>query len=248
MNSIEQKKKKIAKAMPGSMILIYARARAYQQYISGLKGGKRSGISQVFGSAEDLFSDEFEIPPTPKIDVAAIEYGTEENQWRALFLADILQGHAQQVLKDHIARCRSGEFGQQTAKASKDKIKQETVPMVVKEFCSLYLYLAAIEQGVLEEATPEWLQEFFGLSISILDMDFPGRSVDEIMQSFDYCDVGKLSQKLASSIGRHLGFGLVGEFAWNNFRKRILSDGLLRFEFFERSLKTPLSEIKELLQ
>lgn len=245
MNSINQKKQDLDKAMPSSMILIYARARAYQKYISGLKGGKRSGISQMFGSAEDLFSDEFELPPTPKIDVAAIENGTqEENQWRALYLVDTLQKHADQLMREHIGRCRSGEFGSETSKSSKEKIQPEKVRTVVKEFCALYLYLAAIEQGVFDEGAPEWLQQFFGLSISILDMDIPGRSVEEIMSGFDYCDVAKLAQKLSSSIGRHLGFGSVGELAWNDFRKRVLCDGLLRFDFFDRTLKTSLPEIK----
>lgn len=234
------------KSMPSNMILIYARARAYQQYISGLKSGKKSGISQMFGSAEDLFSDDVELPPTPKVDVAAVELGTqEESQWRSLYLVDQLQLHSNNMMKDHVGRCRSGSLGQEAMKAAKSKVDGETIKIVMKEVCSLYVYLIAIEQGVFESDAPEWLQEFFGRSVSVTDMEMPGRSVDEIMSGFDYCEVGKLSQKLASSIGKHLGFGAVGEVAWNDLRKRILSDGMLRFELFERSLSLPLSDIKD---
>lgn len=244
----DQKRSELEKSMPSSMILIHTRAQAYRRYVSGLKGGKRSGISQMFGSAEDLFSDDVELPPTPKIDAAAIELGTrEENQWRTLYLIDRLRKHANKMMKEHVRRCRAGEFGPETQKAFKP-VGAAVVSVVIKESCALYLYLTAIEQDVFEENAPQWLQEYFGLAVSVLDMDLPGRSVEDIMSAFDYCDVGKLSQKLASSVGKHVGFGSVGEHAWNDLRKRILGDGPLRYGYFESSLTLPLSEIKRLLK
>lgn len=248
MSADDQKKRSSQKPkpMPASVSLMYMRAKAYQYYVSGLKSGRRSGISNMFGSAEDLFSDNIELPPTPVVDVAAIDFGSsEEMQWRALFLVDRLQRHADSLMRNHVGRCRSGEYGNEVKKAAQAKVEPEKVKVVIKEFCAVYLYLLAIEQGVLEAGeSNQSLQEFFAIAVSVIDVDMPGRSTEEIMSSFDYFDVGKLAQKLSSSIGKHLGFGQVGETAWNDLRKQLLSDGPTRFELFNTCLELPLSEIR----
>lgn len=248
----EEKKSVLDEDVPPNLTLFHVRARAYQQYVSGLKAGKRSGISDVFGSAEDIFSDETEVPPVNKMDFAPLPAGTQdERQWRALFLVNRLRKRAKDILKEHLNRCRAGQYGEKTQKAAEPKVPAELVGVMSKEICCVYLHTTWLEQGLFEAEPPQWLQELFALTVAAIDLEMDGagvESAEETLNRFDYCEVSKLAQKLSSSIGKHLGFGIVGEPAWNDLRKQFLCDGPVRFEIISDASTLSAEQLEQSLR
>jgi len=57
---------------PSHLFLIEARAKGYQLYVERLKKGGKSGISEMFGSAEELFAEKVEAQPVELLDLSQL--------------------------------------------------------------------------------------------------------------------------------------------------------------------------------
>jgi hypothetical protein len=232
---------------PDHLSLINMRAKSYQMQIAKLKAGARSGISHTFGAAEDLLSDPVEIPEIAKFDQTSVDPGVKERQLRAIFLTRQVIAICAALLKNHIDTSRRGDFGTEIEKKSLSRGIGNAFDPALKELSCVWLYLIALEQGVMEEDVAPWFKEFFGTCMAAANNMLQGPPVPQIMQGYETYDPNKLCQKAASAVSRHLGFGEVGDRAWNDLRKRCLCAGPERLDLLTKALKTELSEVEKQL-
>ncbi|HEY9868607.1 MAG TPA: hypothetical protein V6D08_05535 [Candidatus Obscuribacterales bacterium] len=224
---------------PDHMFIWEAPARGYQMYLARLKKGGKSGISELFGSAEDVFSGTVEMEPVPRLDTTNLQpESMDETKQRAAWFAQSVRKQCADFLREHVWSCQDGNFGKETQKQATAFDSDETFSAAVKHLCCVTVYLTALEQGALEKDA-KWLQDFLGGSMSILDRMLVGPSVGQIMQKYDFFEVPKVCQRAASHVGEMLGFGLVGDSAWNAVREFLLASGQERRSSLQAALERP---------
>lgn len=243
--SDEQSRQKSGVEAPDHFFMMEARAKGYQTYLSRLKKGGKSGISELFGSAEDVFSGPAEIEPVSGIDFSGLEApNPEQRNKRAIFFAELVRQHCADFLREHVWACQDGKFGSQTQKTAQRFESDEEFSAVVKDLTCVSLYITAIEQRILDSKV-DWLQSLFSFSMAMLDRIVTGPSVPEIMSRYDYFEVPKLCQKAASSVGERLGFGLVGTPAWSGVHDFLAKSGPARREALQQALTSPIERVLE---
>jgi hypothetical protein len=221
---------------PSHLMMLRFRTLGYQKYVSGLKRGKTSGISDVFGSAEDFFADDVEIEPAPRLDLFTLEpVGAEDYKRRAIFFAHFMRISCRDFLRDHICDCQEGAYGPEIKKQALLFDSDELFNDSLKELSGVSVYLTVLEQGVLEDES-NWLQGFLSSSLNILDRMVVGPSLIAIMEKYDYFEIPKVCQKAATSIGDRLDLGLLGDSAWSSVRRFLLTSGQARHDFLKVSL------------
>lgn len=226
------------------------RAKAHQQYLAHLKGGTRSGISETFRSAEDLFSTPVKAPPIPRLDKSGLHFDDPDQfEWRGIYFVQVIRAFSLDYLLMHIQNSRSGSFGAAMQKKAGKQLSVETFRKSVKELCCVQIWLTAIEQEAVGSQAQEWLLDFFGMCFSIADQLLDEPPSQYLLQTnYNFEDPGKISTKAASAIGRQLGFGDIGTHAWNGLRADLLRSGEQRFTCLRTALLTRMPELDEKLK
>jgi hypothetical protein len=241
MSNEESKKEN---EVPSHLFSLEARARSYQIMMSRLKGGARSGISDMFGSAEDVFSEHIDVPEIPKLDLSTVELSDQdERQWRAIYLTLLLRSACANMLKTQLKSSRAGEFGPEVARLARQPVPAKTFDAAIKELCCGSVYLLALEQGLMESESESWFGDFIQICMSAVDGMLPGLPVLEIMRSYETAEANKLSQKVASALGRRIGFGEMGDEAWKSLRKLFLCSGITRYQLLTQAVQSPLAAV-----
>lgn len=230
---------------PDHMFMFQARVKGYQIYMSRLKKGGTSGISDLFGSAEELFSDPVEVQPPPVLDLPASNPPpADEMRPRAIYLGRKTRAGTGDFLRDHLERCERGELGTATKKKALAFEDTKAFSAAVKELACVSLYLTAIEQELLK-AEGHWAQSLIGGAISAVDKMLAGPPAETIMEKYDFFEIGKVCQKAASATGDRLGLGLVGDPAWNAVRKFLLGNGANRYQLLASTLSRTIEQLAE---
>ena len=231
---------------PSHMLLLAARARAYQDYMSQLKGGSRSGISDVFGSAEDLFSAPVDVPPVLKLDTTKLRPGEDELPLRSFYLARLHIKAAQAFLTAHMSACRRGDYGDFARQQAQKDVPTPVLSAAAKALSCVTGYLTALEQGILDESDETWQQEIFGNFMLALDKLLPEPSCDEVLQQYGQFEFSKICQKLPSGLAVTIGFGETGDPSWNAFRQFLLCGGNERHDIWKNSLALSVDQLNQL--
>ncbi len=224
---------------PGHLFLIEARAKGYQLYVERLKRGGKSGISEMFGSAEEVFAERIETQPVDTLDVSQLAPpSSDEFEDRAIAYAQSVRKVSGDFLREHLWGCQDGKLGADVQKQA-TKYADDGFSAVVKDMCCLMMYITTLEQGVFESKF-QWYQQMFALSFKVIDQVLDGPSTAEIMRQYDYFEVSTVCQKGASRIGDRFGFGLVGTSAWSAVQKYLVTSGATRRELLRAALEDPL--------
>src|ERR1700738_2852934 len=91
--------------LPDHMMLMSIASKGYRHYISQLKKGGRSGISGIFGSADELLSASVPTPTPLNLSDAVAPGNREELDLRSLYFAQLACTQCREFLEDFLSRC-----------------------------------------------------------------------------------------------------------------------------------------------
>ncbi len=222
---------------PSHLNMLQVRVKGYQAYMSKLKGGGRSGISENFGSAEALFASPIDAPPIQILDTSTLQPSEEELPVRANTFADLIFEAGYEFAMDHTRKCSNGLYGPDVAKIAKKGIPVSQLGSAVKEISCVVAYLTALEQKILDSEEQTWQQELFGNIMMCLDKLLPDPSCDVVLGKYGHLDAELLCLKAATGFGQLLGVSEMGDLAWSATREYLVLSSPTRFSYLKQALE-----------
>lgn len=218
--------------------------KSYQHYLTHLRKGGKSFVSEQFGSAEDLFSGGIEIPTPTILDVSGLKPESDNEFFtRALFFTQSVRKYCRDFLVDHIGRCMTGEFGTKACKISNQGVDPQGYSAAMKELICASIYLTSIEQSGTN--TPEWLGELLGAGLSVVDKLVVGPPVGQIMERLSAVQGYKCCQKAATSMCEGMQIGSVGCGTWTAINEFLHESCHMRYDVLKAALSEPVQVISE---
>jgi hypothetical protein len=244
---VEEEHNNPKNSSPDHLFVFDAGAKGYKLYLQNLKSGTSSGISSVFGTAEDLFAKPLEIQAPPVFDTRDSQpEGSDAFQWRAIYFAHAIRFLSREYLFRHFHRCRSGEFGATVQQSARVKLAPEAANTAIKQLACAHIYMTDLEQNQVKTDTARWLDEFFAGCFAIIDKICEGPNSQELLKNvYNATSTEKIAQRASTAVGATLKFGDIGNSDWDVFRIDLLGMGRLRYEIFEKSLTTPMEQLRE---
>jgi hypothetical protein len=200
-------------SMPGHLTMQEISTKSYQTYLRHLKTGGKSGISDIFGSAADIFGGELNLQHE-LIDWAKWDKGPELLRHRSTNLTSKVVFECGQFLDQLCQEIRCGAL----STAQTKDIPEERYSASLKGLCTAYLLLLSFEQIVDESVTPRWARVFLWDALQGMDEIMPlPPSVNDILNMLcqkDEDDIPQFLREAAICVCSTLKAGSVGEPAW----------------------------------
>lgn len=242
MGDQQEEQKNLGDA-PSHLNFFSIRAKGYQSYLSNLKGGGKSGISENFGCAETLFATTIDTPPVEILDTAGLAPTEEELPARANLFADKVFEECYEYAMGFTQKAGKGEFGPEVKKANKKGIPLDQLAGAVKELSCVFAYLAAIEQQILDADEPTWQQEVFGNIMVCLDKLLPDPTCDRVLGKYGNVDAEMLCLKAATGFSQLLGISDLGDLGWVATHEYLVRSHTNRTKWLKQALESPV-EVK----
>lgn len=239
------------KQPPGHLTLMSITSAGYKHYLTYLKKGGTSGISDIFGSAAVLFgqtANEAPKPtPLPKDRRWELETGDEPAR-RELYLAQITFNQCRELVEGLLSRCRAGDFGEPAQKLAKGGVSDACVDKAAKELACISIFLMILDQGG-PEPVADWLQAFLGRAFLNVDQICAEPPAGDLMDTlagepFDY-NVCKVAARGARSV---LGIDETTASFEAAVQEPLWQSGNLRRDLLISALKAPITVISKELK
>lgn len=105
----------------------------------------------------------------------------EDASYRLAYLTASISMLAADVLRDSLAQCRAGKFGEKLRAQAAEPIAYDVFADAIKHLTCMFFYLMSYEQG---EESPEWLSDFLASCVRAMDQVVEGTSVQRIMEQY----------------------------------------------------------------
>lgn len=189
---------------PAHLNIMSIAAQFQKFYVSSLKEGKHSGISDKFGKASALL-----VPPIP--EPTPISSGLEPKndsdfQNKAQILQNSMRKFCQNFLSRYLEDGRNGINGNSLrialSRGSDDSAAKES--LVLKELVCASLFIAVLDQGDVDEV-PKWLQSFLGHSFIRSDQIIELPKAESIAYTYGEMEDYEICKKVAERAVKSLG-------------------------------------------
>ena len=210
---MSQDKKPDEKGKPAQFSMQDVVTKSYKSYVNRLKSGAKSGISHAFGNAADIFGGADELPLPQKIDLASFQPRDDEQLSECFVnLAKFTARGSRQFLDKHVQNARDGLFDSEAKKLAGGSTGERFVAALKLLTCT-NIHLNVLEQ-IDPASTADWVKELAYLSMCYSDKLSAHPPLPEIIRSFS-TDRQSVCKAMAAKVGRALGFGDIGDAAWN---------------------------------
>jgi hypothetical protein len=201
------------KGKPTQSSLHDAVTQSYKSYVNRLKGGAKSGISHAFGNASDIFGGAEELPLPPRVELTLYE-PRDEQEFAECFvnLAKFTARGSRQFLDKHMQNAKDGLFDAEAKKLVGGTTSQRFLSALKLLTCA-NIHLNVLEQ-IDPSSTSDWVKELAYLSMCYSDKLNPEPPLPEIIRLFS-TERQRVCKAVAGRVGRALGFGDIGDAAWN---------------------------------
>jgi hypothetical protein len=226
---------------PEHMTLMAVAAKGYRYYIQQLKRGKKSGISGIFGSAEEILTGTTP-PPKPLRD--AQQPAADQFEARSLFLAYIADNGSRRFLDQYVVQCRLGKFGDDVLAKMTKPLPAALLCALSKEMSCVMIYLILLDQGHQHPA-PDWLMRFFGAALRNTDRIAANPTAQRILETHTTAADYGCCASVARDICKQLA--IQNDLAEEAIADFLLAGGDGRRELLQRSLDQPFDTISTAL-
>jgi len=213
-------------------------AKVYRDKLRRLRAGRPSGISRLFGSAIDLFCGPLDETVVRQLDLTNLEpIDALDSEVRMQNLVNEVESSCRKFADDHLSAWRAGTYDCGTSVTARHAISDEVKAVICKTSAITLLVMITVDQQ--EQDPPEWFKALMWRS---LEKTNDISRMPEVAQLLDVLWEGgsistaNMCKNVTRSICDQLGFGGIGEPAWNavydffsktrrtNFVERALSD------------------------
>ncbi len=210
---------------------------SYKDYVNRLKQGAKSGISDLLGSAADLFGDSSALPVAPKLEIASLRPESERVLASSFQkLARCTAYDCREFLNRYVNDCENGMYGASIRQASTSPCVRANFDRALKFLVCTSIHLSAVEQ--IDPATgPDWLKELVFLCLCFADKLTDEPPLNAIMRYFT-SDRQQVCKAGANGVIRELALGQTGDDGWNAVLTYLRESGQKRFEFMKAVLSS----------
>ena len=223
---------------PGHLGMMWLSSAGYKSYLTNLRKGGKSGISNMFGSAADILGpgSPTGTPLSPDVPPPA-----KERKKRYLYFALLINTLCRDFVNAYLAKIRSGELGAEASNVIQEGVPDSQITGVSKELTCISIFVMMLDQDC---EVSDWLQLCLGESFMAADRLGSEPSADSLMDAlqsepFDYgiCD------KTATNICRTLGLKKAGQAVRTPVHQFLVESGPQRRDCLQAALTESLESV-----
>ncbi len=224
---------------PGHLGMMWLSSAGYKSYLTNLRKGGKSGISNMFGSAADILGPgrPAGTPLSPDVSPPV----KEGRKKRYLYFSLLINALCRDFVNAYLAKCRAGDLGAEASKVIQQGVPESQIKSISKELTCISIFVTMMDQ---DGEVPDWLQLCLGESFLAADQLYSEPSADSLMEAlqsepFDYgiCD------KTATKICHSLGLQKAGQAAHTPVHQFLVESGLQRRDCLQQALTESLDSL-----
>lgn len=236
---------------PEHLGIMSAMSDGYKYYVGYLKQGGTSGISSIFGSADDLLSpgsDPKSAPQETGFDINKIAPISDDDAGkRIMFLAEAVNHDSRRFLGSFSVEAQTGSYGEDFTELARVGISNKAFKSALKHLTCVNVYLLALNTGEFGRL-PSWFQSFIGACTDMIDILNFGPKVEQILQPYTSTSEEAAIEKAVTAVAHTLGLGTLQNIASVPLREFLLSYKTQRSERLRTALTMPIADLLEELQ
>ena len=165
----------------------------------------------------------------------------EEGSYRLAYLTAIISMLAADSIKDTLAQCRAGKFGEPLRAQAAEPIPFDVFANAIKHLTCMLFYLMSFEQG---DKSPDWLADFLASCVRAMDQIVEGTPVQEIMGRYSHVSGNDIYLLAPTMIFEDLNFGSLADTAGQPLSSFMISSAAFRSQLLNFGLNEDRDSIE----
>lgn len=166
----------------------------------------------------------------------------EEGSYRLAYLTAIVSMLSADALKDTLAQCRAGKFGEPLRAQASEPIAYDIFANAIKHLTCMIFYLMSFEQG---DESPEWLADFLASCVRAMDQVVEGVPVQDIMAEYALVTGSEVYVLTPAMLFKQLKFASLADTAAQPLTDFLISSAAFRSQMLHFALSEDKAQIEK---